>query len=98
MNQRQLEEFAKKHGKAQAANMLRIMAGKIEIYKALQTYPGSVLLQELQDRWMVLYQKTLDISATDEDKLEFKVVHKLLRSWAEKVASVMEFNSSEGME
>ncbi len=88
-------EFARKHGKAQTAELLRIMSGKVELYKAMMTYPGTALLADIRNDWLTLFHKVVDISATEEEKLEFKVVNRILTKWATRISDVMDFDSSE---
>jgi hypothetical protein len=88
-------DFAKKHSKQQTAELLQIMSKKVELYQALTTYPGNVLLEEITDSWATLFQKIVDISANEEEKIEFKVVHRLLTTWAKRVSDVMDFETNE---
>ncbi len=85
-----LVDFAKKHGKMQTAHLLQQAWGKLELYKALSTYPGEVLLRQMQSDWISSFKKSLDFSATQEDRMRFKIINELLESWASKVAHAMQ--------
>ena len=88
--------FAKKFGKGMSEQLLTTMANQLEFSRALQSYPGTILLDDIEKRWLSLFKSIVEMSATTEQQIEFRVVHNLLCQWANRIEHVAEMDASEG--
>ena len=87
--------FARKFGKGMTEQLLITMGNQLEFSRALQTYPGTILLDDIEKRWLSLFKNIVDMSATTEQQIEFRVVHNLLCQWANRIQTVAEMDASE---
>lgn len=64
---------------------LSLLGKDVAFIQAIQSPIGHELLKDLVGRHETLLEKVGGLSASDEEKLEFKVVKRLIQEWTERI-------------
>jgi hypothetical protein len=67
------------------ARTLSILGKQHKFVEAMNTETGAILLQDLIDKHERLLDKVGNLTATEQEKIEYKVVHEMVLIWAQKI-------------
>lgn len=80
----QLDKFLKEKGKRGAAILNTL--GKLQDFKdAYESTIGQELLKDMLNRYDTLYYKLVNLSETQEERAEYKVLYETLTVWCVKI-------------
>ena len=83
-SQSEIRDYLDRNRK-KGSQTLSLLGRDIAFIQAIQSPIGHELLKDLVSRHETLLEKVGNISATDEEKLEFKVVKRLIQEWTERI-------------
>jgi len=77
----EVEGFLQKVGK-QGEKVLNVLGNLLPVAKAMESDFGLAFLSDLQARYVELLNKVVDLTATEEEKIEMKVTKNMLMKFA----------------
>jgi hypothetical protein len=69
------------------ARTLKVLGAQARFISAMSTELGGIIMQDLVEKHMRLLDKVGNLTATDQEKVEYKVVHELVLTWSDRIDS-----------
>lgn len=85
-----LADLVRKHGKNRGAQLLVNIGKRLRFEEALSHPVGVQLLADITAMWEERVEKVVNLTATDEEKLEFRICHVLLCRWATRLQELLD--------
>ena len=80
-----IEKFAQKHGRKRTEAIMAALGKNVDFYNAVHTPVGQEILKDLMAMMEEKLALIVDGTATEEQRIEYKVMHALFGRWGTKI-------------
>ena len=80
-----IEKFAESHDRSLTRKLMNRLAAHTQFYQAVSTDLGQTLIDDMMDRLDALLPKIVELTASDEEKIAYKELKRLLDDWVRKI-------------
>jgi hypothetical protein len=84
VNPGDLYAFCTKHGK-RSERVTRMLESNADLYEAFSSKLGKVMLKDTMEEMDGLFEKIVSLEATDQEKVEYKVLREKISLWASRI-------------
>ena len=82
-----IENHIAKHGRKATTQILTILGQKRALYDAVMSEEGRIILRSVMGRMDELLEKIVNTTDDFEERIEYRILCKIMRGWAEELAN-----------